>query len=199
MKMLPATANAMMRNAYNGLVGSSVPTSFTTTTNSILFYTGTMPTKAEVQALLAEATQLASNNALYTRIGPLLSARVADYVGGVTGNKAAMTLNATNVPVLLASAMNMRLATSYSDSRSCYFTKDATPTWCIVVGAYSNTVNLQTGNNDAGAAFLVVCSVGDENSAADLKLKGGKVYANSTTVTDQSKAVIVNDLVFKFV
>lgn len=199
MKMLPATANAMMRNAYSGLVGTAVPTAFTNTTNSILFYTGTMPTKAEVQALLAESTQLAGASAVYTRIGPLLTARVADYVGGVTGNKAAMTLNAANVPVLLASAMNMRLAVSYSDNRSCYFTKDATPTWCIVVGAYSNTINLQTGNNDAGAAFLVVCSVGDENSAADLKLKGGKVYANSTTPTDQSKAVIVNDLVFKFV
>lgn len=198
MKMLPATANAMMRNAYSSLVSASVPTAFTTTANSILFYTGTMPTKAEVQALLAEATQLSGNNAVYTRIGPLLSARVADYVGGVTGNKAAMTLNAANVPVLLASAMNMRLAVSYSDNRSCYFLKDATPTWCIVVGAYSNTVNLQTGNNDAGAAFLAICSVGNENSNADLKLVGGKVYANNTAPTDQSKAVIINDLVLKF-
>lgn len=198
MRMLPATANAMMRSAYNGLVGGAVPTSFTTTTNSILFYTGTMPTKAEVQALLAGATQLAGNSAVYTRIGPLLNARVADYVGGVTGNKAAISLLANNVPVLLASAMNMRLAVSYSDNRSSYFLKDATPTWCIVVGAYSNTINLQTGNNDAGAAFLAVCSVGSEVSNADLRLVGGKVYANNTTPTDQSKAVIVNDLVLKF-
>lgn len=199
MKMLPATANAMMRNAYNGLVSAAAPSALNTTSNSILFYTGSMPTKAEVQTLLAEATQLAGNSAVYTRIGPLLSARVADYVGGVTGNKAVMTLNASNVPVLLASAMNMRLAVSYSDNRSSYFLKDATPTWCIVVGAYSNTVNLQTGNNDAGAAFLTICSVGDENSNADLKLIGGKVYANSSTPTDQSKAVIVNDLILKFV
>ncbi|QZE56276.1 hypothetical protein MPK67_gp079 [Erwinia phage pEa_SNUABM_32] len=199
MKMLPSTANAMMRNAFSSLVSAAIPTNYTTVANSILFYTGTMPTKAEVQALLAEATQLAGGNALYTRISPLLNAHAADYVGGVAGNKAAMTLNANNVPVLLASAMNMKAAAGNTDYRSSYFLKDATPTWCIVACAYSNTLNLQTGTNDAGCAFLAICSVGDENSNADLRLKGGKVYANSSTPTDQSKAVIINDLVLKFV
>lgn len=199
MKMLPSTANAMMRNAFSSLVSAAVPTNYTAGANSILFYTGTMPTKAEVQALLAEATQLAGGNALYTRIAPLLNAHVADYVGGVTGNKAAMTLNANNVPVLLASAMNMKVAAGNTDYRSSYFLKDATPTWCIVACAYSNTLNLQTGNNDAGCSFLAICSVGNENSNADLRLKGGNVYANNSTPTDQSKAVIINDLVLKFV
>lgn len=198
MRMLPATANAMMRNALINLVGTATPTAFTNTTCSVLFYTGTMPTKAEVQSLLAEGTQLAGGNALYTRVGPLLSARVADYVGGVTGNKPVVTQMANNVIVPLSSAMNMRLSNIYNDYRASYFLKDATPTWCIVICAYSNTVNLQTGNNDAGASFLAVCSVGNENSNADLKLLGGKVFANNTTPTDQSKAVILNDLVLKF-
>lgn len=198
MKMLPATANAMMRNALINLVGTASPTAFTTTTCSVLFYTGTMPTKAEVQSLLAEGTQLAGGNALYTRVGPLLSARVADYVGGVTGNKPVVTQQATAVPITLGAAMNMRLNNTYNDYRASYFLKDAFPTWCIVICAYSNTVNLQTGNNDAGASFLAVCSVGNENSSADLKLLGGKVFANNTTPTDQSKAVIINDLVLKF-
>lgn len=199
MKMLPATANAMMRNAYNSLVSAASPTNYTATANSILFYTGTMPTKAEVQDLLAEASQLAGTNAVYTRLSPLLTARLADYVGGVTGNKGALTLAANNVPILLASAMNMKVTAGNTDLRSSYFLKDATPTWCIVACAYSGTINLQTGSNDAGCAFFAVCSVGDENSAADLRLKGGNVYANSTTPTDQSKAVIINDLVLKFV
>lgn len=198
MKMLPATANAMMRNALINLVGSASPTAFTNTTVSVLFYTGTMPTKTEVQSLLAEGTQLAGGNAAYTRVGPLFTARVADYVGGVTGNKPTVTQMANNVIVPLASAMNTRLNATYNDYRASYFLKDAFPTWCIVIGAYSNTVNLQTGSNDAGASFLAVCSVGDENSNADLKLLGGKVYANNTTPTDQSKAVIINDLVLKF-
>lgn len=199
MRMLPATANAMMRNAYNALVSSTSPTNYTATANSLLFYTGTMPTKAEVQSLLAEASQLASTNAVYTRLSPLLTAHIDDYVGGVTGNKGSITLAANNVPIMLASAMNMKVAAGNTDYRSSYFLKDATPTWCIVACAYSNTINLQTGSNDAGCAFLAICSVGDENSNADLRLKGGKVYANSTTPTDQSKAVIINDLVLKFV
>ena len=198
MRMLPATANAMQRNAYSSLVNSAVPTNFTAVANAILFYTGTMPTKAELQTLIGEGTQIAGGNAIYQRVGNLTSARVADYVGGVTGNKAAMTLAANNVPVMLASAFNMRLSASYSDYRASYFTKDATPTWCIVIGGGSANINVQTGVTDTPAAFVAVCSVGNENSNADLRLAGGNVYANSGTPTDQSKAVIVNDLILKF-
>lgn len=198
MRMLPATANAMQRNAYSSFVTSGAPSNFTTVACAILFYTGTMPTKAELQALIGEGTQLTGANAIYQRPGLLTSARIADYVGGVVGNKAAMTLAANNVPVLLASAFNMRISASYSDYRASYFTKDATPTWCIVLGGATPTINVQSGVTDVPAAFVAVCSVGDENSNADLKLVGGKVYANSATPTDQSKAVIVNDLVLKF-
>ncbi|AWY08356.1 hypothetical protein HOT49_gp079 [Erwinia phage vB_EamM_Alexandra] len=198
MRMLPATVNAMERNAYSALVQSATPTVFTAVANAILFYTGAMPTKAELNALIAEGTQLTSTNALYHRPGLLTTARVADYVGGVTGNKAAMTLNANNVPVLLASALNMRLNATYSDYRASYFKADATPTWCIVLGGSTTTINVQTGVTDVPAAFMAVCSVGDENSNADLKLVGGKVYNNSAAPADQSKAVIVNDLVLKF-
>lgn len=199
MRMLPATANAMVRNAFSSLVVSGAPTAFTALSNALMFYTGTPPTKAELQTLIADGTQLASTNAVYTRCGNLLSTRLADYVGGIAGNKAAMTLGANNVPVLLASAMNMRLNATFSDYRSCYFTKDATPTWCVLVfSATTGSVNLTTGAADAAAALFVVCSVGDENSNADLKLAGGKVYANSTTSTDQSKAVVLNDLILKF-
>ena len=198
MKMLPATANAMQRNAYNSLVSSVSPGQFTATPSAILFYTGTMPTKAELQALIGEGTQLAGGNAVYQRVGLLTTSRVTDYVGGVTGNKAAMTIAANNVPVMLASAFNMRMNATYSDYRASYFTKDATPTWCIVIGGSVNSINVQTGVTDTPAAFVAVCSVGNENSNADLRLIGGKVYANNTTPTDQSKAVIVNDLILKF-
>ncbi|QZE59321.1 hypothetical protein MPK66_gp077 [Erwinia phage pEa_SNUABM_2] len=198
MKMLPATANAMQRNAYSSLVSSSVPTNMTAVANAILFYTGTMPTKAELQTLIGDGTQIPTANAIYQRPGLLTTARAADYVGGVTGNKAAMTLAANNVPVMLASAFNMRLNATFSDYRASYFTKDATPTWCIVIGGATASINVQTGVTDVPAAFVTVCSVGNENSNADLKLVGGKVYANSTTPTDQSKAVIINDLVLKF-
>lgn len=198
MKMLPATANAMQRSSYSALVASTAITGFTAVANAILFYTGAMPTKAEVQALIGEGTQIAGANAVFQRVGNLTGARNADYVGGVAGNKATMTLGSNNVPILLASAFNMRLNASYSDYRASYFSKDATPTWCIVIGGAIASVNVQTGVTDTPAAFVAVCSVGNEASNADLRLVGGKVYANSSTPTDQSKAVIVNDLVLKF-
>ncbi|UAW96567.1 hypothetical protein pEaSNUABM22_00079 [Erwinia phage pEa_SNUABM_22] len=198
MKMLPATANAMQRNAYSSLVNSAAPSNFTAVANAILFYTGAMPTKAELNSLIGDGTQLTGTNAAYINPGLLTASRLADYVGGVVGNKAAMTTNANNVPVLLASAFNMRISASYSDYRASYFTKDATPTWCIVIGGASATINVQTGVTVVPASFVAVCSVGNENSNADLRLVGGKVYANNTTPTDQSKAVIVNDLVLKF-
>lgn len=199
MRMLPATANAMARNVYSSLVSSQAPTSLTSTTNTILFYIGAVPTKADLDTLIGQGTQLTGGNAAYIRAGLLTTARAADYVGGATGYKATMVTNANNVPVALGAATNMKAVATFTDYRSCYFSKDATPTWCLVLGsATSNAINLVTGVTDAACAFFALCTVGDENSNADLKLVGGKVYSNSANQNDQAKAVIINDLVLKF-
>ena len=199
MRMLPATANAMMRNAFNALVTSAAPTTNTAVSFAVLFYTGEMPTKAQLDAQFNDPQQLASGAAAYQRLDNLLVARQADYVGGVAGLKPVMTLAASNVPVLAATAMNNKLVAANNDTRNCYFLKDATPTWCIVTANYTGNLNLTTGLGPNTSGILtVVASVGDENSNADLKIKGGKVFGNSSTPTDQSKAVIISDLVLKY-
>lgn len=200
MKMLPATANAMYRNALSSLITSTQASSLTNNNFAIMLFTGTAPTKAELDAYYSDPTQLSGANARYLRSYPLLSARQSDYVGGIAGIKPVVDLTAKNVTIAAGAAMATKLITANSDNRNCYFAKDATPTWFVFIGSLGNTLNLSTGLPAVQQVDTVVLvgSVGDENSSADLKLVGGKVFANNTTPTDQSKAVIINDLVLKF-
>jgi len=129
----------------------------------------------------------------------LLSGRNADYVGGIAGLKPVMSLSAADIPILSAIAMNTKLVAANTDERNCYIKANAVPTWFVLLGSNSNTMNIQTGlETTVGYGTLVLIgSVGDENSNADLKLVGGQVYASSSA-TDQSRAVIINDLTLKF-
>lgn len=200
MRMLPATANAMQRNAISTYVSGSVPTAYASMNVAVLLFTGTQPTKAEMNAFLNGATQHSGSNACYQNLTSFLTARNADYVGGIGGLKPNLTLMASNVPITLGAAMNTKLVAANTDTRNSYITKDATPTWFALVAGGSLALNLTTGLPTASyiCGFLAVGSVGNENSSAELRIAGGKVYANATTGNDQSKATVINDLVITF-
>jgi hypothetical protein len=63
--------------------------------------------------------------------------------------------------------------------------QDATPTWAMLMwgrGCVTNSVAIWNVVNTAAHAAcfnLAILSVGDENSSADIKIKGGKVFAGS--------------------
>ncbi len=199
MRLLPATADAMMRLAISSNISASVPTTISNNCFTVLLYTGVAPTKSQMDTMFNGTPQHSGNNAFYSHMTALLSGRNANYVGGIAGLKPVMTLASIGVPVLSAVAMNTKLVAANTDDRNCYIKADATPTWFLLLGSNSNTINIQTGlESSAGYGTLVVVgSVGDENSGADLQLVGGQVFA-SASVTDQSKAVIINDITLKF-
>lgn len=201
MRMLPATANAMMRMLISQTVVQSSSSSWAGHSFALLLYTGVPPTKEELDAHGNGATtQNAGNNSIYTNMQAFLAARTADYVGGIAGTKPVMQLVGQNVPILTAAAMNAKFLAANNDNRTCYILRDAVPTWFLLIGSQTQLINISTGL-EAGASLdsLVVCgTVGDENSNADLRLVGGEVFANNTTPNDQSKAVVLSDLILKF-
>lgn len=201
MKMLPSTANAFMRMLIAQTVVQSSSSSWAGHSFTLLLFTGAPPTKEELNAHgNGSASQNTGNNSIYTNMQAFLTARNADYVGGIAGSKPVMQLSGQNVPILTAAAMNAKFVAANNDNRTCYILRDAVPTWFLLIGAQTQLINISTGL-EAGASLdsLVVCgTVGDENSNADLRLVGGEVFANNTTPNDQSKAVVLSDLILKF-
>lgn len=198
MRMLGSTAAAMQRMAFNAFVAAGNPSSNAATNFTLMLFTGTQPTKAEMNTYL-NGTQHAAGNAVYQRVTAMLTARNADYVGGIAGAKPLVSTNANNFPILSAAAMNTKLVATNNDNRNCFMLKDASPTWFALMAGANSAINMQTGlDNGFLCSMLVIGSVGSENSGADLKIAGGKVFANNSTPNDQSRAVIVSDLVLKF-
>lgn len=197
MRLLPNTAAALHRMAVNSAI-STKPTTVTGVGSAVLLFKGVMPTKAELMDYL-KTSITGSSYFIYPK--PLLDARNTDYLGGVaTIRPVSVQADTKYVAALSAAAANNILAGA-SDTRSCYIKADGTPTWFCYLMLGVNELDLSTGlvsTNLGRTVELFVGSVGDENSSADLKIVGGQVFANSSATLDQSKAILLNDLVLKY-
>lgn len=198
MRLLPNTAAALHRMAVNNAIATK-PTTVTSVGSAVLLFKGVMPTKAELMDYLKTSITGSSSYFIYPK--PLLDARNTDYLGGVATIRPVPVFADTKYVAALSAAAANNILAGASDTRSCYIKADGTPTWFCYLLMGVNELDLSTGlvNTNLGRTVeLFVGSVGDENSSADLKIVGGQVFANSSATLDQSKAILLNDLVLKY-
>lgn len=198
MRLLPNTAAALHRMAVNSAIATK-PTTVTSVGSAVLLFKGVMPTKAELNTALK--TSITGSGSYFIYPKPLLDARNTDYLGGVATIRPVSVQADTKYVASLAAAAANNILSGASDTRSCYIKADGTPTWFCYMLLGSNELDMSTGlvtTNGGRTVELFVGSVGDENSAADLKIIGGQVFANSSATLDQSKAILLNDLVLKY-
>lgn len=206
MKFVKNVAAALHLSAFGDAGGTS--TGAGAVSWGVLLYKGAVPTLAEFTAAMNSPNFLnatTTNREPYQNFQDLLVARDADYLGVVSGRSIpdVAKVSSGKIELKLNNAALGAVALAAGQSgRLSYFNQDGTPTWFAFVlcnGAYivANSASPMAGNA-SNVVFGCLGTVGDETSSADLRIKGGKVYSNSASPTDQSKSVNISNLILTF-
>ena len=206
MKFGKGTAAALWNSSVSDISTAGVGTPANGTW-AVLLFKGTMPTLAEFNAAMNSPNFQdtgTTNREPYLNYQDLIQARTADYLGGVTGRYKfdAVTLDMNKIVLRLNAAAigsNVNI-TGSTHPRLTVIVADGTPTWFAVVGCTTAAIQMNTPANlmSGGAALAslgLIGTVGDETSSADLRIKGGKVYANTTDLTNQNRSINISDLI----
>ncbi|AQT28553.1 hypothetical protein YOLOSWAG_70 [Erwinia phage vB_EamM_Yoloswag] len=205
MKFSKGTAAAL----HLGAIGEISSAAASTTSNlswALFLYKGTVPDYATVNAALNAPNILdtgSANREPYLNYQDVIMPRVGDYLGAVTGRTRFDGTFESDVGRIVARINSAAISgASFGPSKSpraSYILADGTPTWFVLAALPASSITLDnplTGNG-TNVVFGVFGTVGDENSTADLRIKGGRVYANSADITDQSRSINLSDLRIK--
>ena len=170
----------------------------------IMFFDGVMPDKDTIK------TQCAAGVGRQLGLYNILNPKSANYMGGIGWlngwNRVAFPrIDELELVLSYAGDTILRTAAGTGVESDPYMTRTArihragTPTWFAIALYGSNAANLNTdaipvGNNTSQIYFAAVGSVGDENSAADLKLVGGTLALTQSNPVDLSKAPVISNL-----
>lgn len=196
---------AALHNSSMSDAGSAGSVSGTAVTWALLLYKGTVPTFAEFTAAMNSPNfrdTSTTNREPYLNYQDLAVARSADYLGGVSGrtkfDTALQDWNKLEARLNVAAIGGSTPLNATGSPRLTYIVTEGVPTWYLLVACNATYINLQTpmSGDAASVVFGAMGTVGDETSSADLRIKGGKVYANSTTQTDQSRSLNLANLSF---
>lgn len=203
MKFVKGSAATMQASAL-GDASSSANTNTSLATHAILLYKGAVPTFAEFSAAMnapnfQDATT--TNREPYLNYQDLAESRKADYLGGVTTRMRPFIASPDLSSFELPYAGNMGFATAFTNTgsiRGTHILTSGVPTWFILAFVGNIVINMTAANPLQSTAYQVVFglmgTVGDEKSQADLRIMGGQVFANSTTLTDQSRSLVLSNL-----
>lgn len=203
MKFIKGSAATLQASAL-GDMSNAVNTNSTPTTHAILFYKGAVPTFAEFSAAMnapnfQDATT--TNREPYLNYQDLAESRKADYLGGVTTRSRPFSAPIDLSTLELNYSALMGATSGFVNTgspRGTHILTAGVPTWFIIAATTSNVINLTVANPLQNTAYSVVFglmgTVGDEKSQADLRILGGQLFANSTTLTDQSRSLNLSNL-----
>lgn len=202
MKFTKGAASALQLSSFIDAGGSA--TSAATVGWAVLLYKGTIPTLTEFNTAMNSPNFLntgTTSREPYQNYQDLLVARDSDYLGAVSGRTvpSAVMTDVGKMEIKINNAALGAIAlTAGNSGRLTYINQDGTPTWfalvlCTSAFIVANGSSPMAGNS-ANVVFGVLGTVGDETTTADLRIKGGKVYSNASTPTDQSRSLNISNL-----
>lgn len=146
----------------------------------IAFFEGTMPDKAHMDKWLTESTYAGR-----TLLGGLkaaiedIAAADADQIGEYR------TERATDIDMRAREEMRVIIS---PDPAEIGVLKTGTPTYFMMTGFASNATDVQmtfaqwaaSGTRDIEPKFVIIGTVGDEDSSADIRIEGGQLVSGFT-------------------
>lgn len=158
--------------AYNSFMAMvSLNTRFSPGSNSaantphLALFNGAMPTDAQLMAL----TTVAANSITWTAAAIAPFATAANFLGNVMCGVMPIAMDYDNNVIQLPFSSQQNLMT---------IATSGTPTWFMMRLSAAQAVDTFAGFSGGGVGYVVIVgTVGDENSTADLKILGGTVTA----------------------
>lgn len=208
MRLTPGAATAA--NLYMLTQSARFPTVASTNNTekasnwATLFFSGTPPTKSEVDTAINGINNVdtgGTNREPFLNFQDLVVSRLGDYLGGVTAYKVPTVtrLSKSSLQFALYSIFNAdsNMISASGRSSVTYTQKSGVATWALVVVNANQTINLAAANPMAGTAtdciFGFVCSVGDLNSSAEIKLASTSLTANGGNLGNPRNMVYLDN------
>lgn len=164
------TSSFLLMELLSDTAASAIGVSNEPSTFALALFSGNRPTKAQLQALAVDLGNNYSYEAYYdtTKIAALLTTLTGKTVISMVNQNAALPVEWTAGRITLPFAGIPDSTTSLQD--------DA-PTWGVVMlYARSTSANFTSWQG----RVMLYFTVGDQNSAADLKIQGGVIPKTST-------------------
>ena len=203
MKFVKGSAATMQASAL-GDASAAVMANTSIATHAILLYKGAVPTFAEFSAAMnapnfQDSTTV--NREPYLNFQDLAESRTADYLGAVTTRARPFIASPDLGSFELTYGAAMGASSGFTDTnsvRGTHIMTSGVPTWFILALAGNSSINTNAPNPLQSTGYQVVFglvgTVGDEKSQADLRILGGQVFANGTTLTNQSQSLVLANL-----
>lgn len=206
MRLVPGSARTAVFERAKKQGGSTVMTSMVA---AVMLFDGVMPDAATIRTRFAAGQTSAPRQACLNNV---ISPHASQYMGNISwrlgfdsvinpNRKSEIELILHNTdPYMSNPAANGKESDPIA-TRQARIHRAGTPTWFAIAltsGAgylNCNLDTLPTAATNANQIYLAALgTVGDENSAADLKLLGGAVVLTQTSPVDLSKVPIIANL-----
>lgn len=206
MRLVPGSARTAVFERTRKQSGN---TSMANMVAALMFFDGAMPDSATIKSRFAAGMTGAPRQACLHNV---ISPHSAQYMGSVAWKMGFESVIRPSVKSELEFVMSMTDPTlnnptvtgKESDpmaTRQARIHRAGTPTWfALAFTSGSGYLNCNTDSIPTSATgsnqiyFCALGTVGDENSAADLKLLGGNLFLTQTSPIDLSKVPIIANL-----